>query len=72
MRSVPRNFVHHCLIVTSHGKMHSYDVFLALNAFRTRECEHLSLERYFLEFLSGVSVFFLNGFGHAGKGVDLT
>ena len=45
--------------------------FLALNAFMARECEHLSLERYFLEFLPGFSVFF-NGFGHAGKGVDPT
>ena len=25
--SVPRNFVHHCLIFTSHSKMHNYDVF---------------------------------------------
>ena len=25
--SVPRNFVHHCLNFTSHGKMHNYDVF---------------------------------------------
>ena len=32
--------------------------FLALNAFRTQECEHLSLERHFLELLPGFSVFF--------------
>ena len=46
-------------------------MFLALNAFRTRDREHLSLGRHFLELLPGFSVFF-NGFGHAGKGVDLT
>ena len=33
--SVPRNFVHHCLIFTSHSKMHNNRVFLALNSFRT-------------------------------------
>ena len=32
--------------------------FLALNVFRTRECEHLSLKRHFLELLPGFSVFF--------------
>ena len=46
--------------------------FLALNVFFTRECEHLSLKRHFLELLPGFSVFFKNGFGPAGKGVDLT
>ena len=47
--------------------------FLALNAFRTRECEHLSLERHFLELLPGFCLFFFfNSFGPAGKGVDLT
>ena len=30
--------------------------FLALSAFRTRECEHLSLERHFLELLHAFSV----------------
>ena len=32
--------------------------FLALNVFRTRECEHLSLKRHFLELLPGFFVFF--------------
>ena len=41
--------------------------FLALNAFRTRECEHLSLERYFLEFLSGFSLFLLMVLDTPGK-----
>ena len=45
--------------------------FLALNTYRTRECEYLSLERHFLELLPGFSVF-MNGFRPAGKGVDLT
>ena len=33
--------------------------FLALNAFRTRECEHLILKRHFLGLLPGFSVFVL-------------
>ena len=40
--------------------------FLALNVFRTRECEHLSLE------LLPSFPYFFNGFGPAGEGVDLT
>ena len=34
-------------------------MFFALNAFRTRECEHLSLERHLLELLPGFSVFLM-------------
>ena len=34
--------------------------------FRTRKCEHLKLERHFLEFLHGFSVF-VNGFGAPRK-----
>ena len=47
-------------------------MFLALNAFVTSEFEHLSLDRHFLEVIPGFSLFFFNGFGPAGKGVDLT
>ena len=36
--------------------------FLALNAFRTRECERLSLKSHFLELLPGFSVFFFKWF----------
>ena len=53
------------------GKNAQLRCFLALNAFRTRECKHMSLKRHFLELLPGFSAFF-NGFGSAGKGVDLT
>ena len=40
---------------------------LALNTFRTRECEHQSLERHFLGLLSGFSVFFLMVLDTPGK-----
>ena len=47
--------------------------FLALNAFRNRECEHLSLKKSFLRAFTWLfRIFFKNGFGPAGKGVDLT
>ena len=45
--------------------------FLALNAFRTRECVHLSLKGISESFYPAFLYFFI-GFGHAGKGVDLT
>ena len=41
--------------------------FLALNVFRTQECEHLSLERHFLQLCRGFSVFFLMVLDTLGK-----
>ena len=41
--------------------------FLAINAFRTPECEHLILKRHFLELLPGFSVFFVMFLDTPGK-----